>query len=73
MAYLSDMISRNPMDKVARPKPRKDEIQPQESKAYTIQEIHGILEALEKEPLKWRCFIHLLIDTGVRRGEALGI
>ena len=73
MAYLSDMIARNPMDKVERPKPRKDEIKPQTAQAYTAQEVRDILTALEGEPLKWRAFIHLLIDTGVRRGEALAV
>lgn len=73
MAYLSDMIARNPMDKVERPKPKKDEIKPQTAQAYTAQEIRDILAALEVEPLKWRAFIHLLIDTGVRRGEALAV
>ena len=73
MAYLSDMIARNPMDKVERPKPRKDEIKPQTAQAYTAQEVRDILTALEGEPLKWRAFIHLLVDTGVRRGEALAV
>ena len=73
MAYLADMIDRNPMDKVERPKPRKDEIKPQTAQAYTAQEVRDILTALEGEPLKWRAFIHLLIDTGVRRGEALAV
>lgn len=73
MAYLADMIDRNPMDKVERPRPRKDEIKPAEAEAYTPGEVRAILECLEGEPLKWRAFIHLLIDTGVRRGEALGI
>ena len=73
MAYLSDMIVRNPMDKVERPKPRKDEIKPQTAQAYTAQEVRDILTALEGEPLKWRAFIHLRMDTGVRRGEALAV
>ena len=73
MAYLADMIDRNPMDKVERPRPRKDELKPAEAEAYTSGEVRAILECLEWEPLKWRAFIHLLIDTGVRRGEALGI
>ena len=73
MAYLSDMIARTPMDKVERPRPRKDELKPAEAEAYTSGEVRAILECLEGEPLKWRAFIHLLIDTGVRRGEALGI
>lgn len=73
MAYLSDMIDRNPMDKVERPKPRKDETKPQEAEAYTVQEVRYILKALSGEPLKWRALVRLLIDTGIRRGEALAI
>lgn len=73
MAYLADMIDRNPMDKVERPRPRKDELKPAEAEAYTSGEVRAILECLEGEPLKWRAFIHLLIDTGVRRGEALAV
>ena len=73
MAYLSDMIDRNPMDKVPRPKPRKDETKPQAPKAYTPEEVRAILKALEGEPIKWQALISLLIDTGARRGEALGL
>ena len=62
------------MDKVDRPKPRKDE-QPkeEEEKAYTAPELHRILQCLKGEPLKWRCYVSLVADTGVRRGEACGI
>ena len=74
MAYRSDTIPLNPMDKVDRPKPRKDE-QPkeEEKKAYTAPELHRILQCLKAEPLKWRCYVSLVADTGVRRGEACGI
>ena len=61
------------MDKVARPKPRKGEAKPKEPEAYTAQEVGEILASLENEPLKWQTFIRLLIDTGVRRGEACGL
>lgn len=73
MAYLSDTIDRNPMDKVPRPRPRKDEIKPQVPEAYTPGEVRAILEALAGEPVKWQALIRLLIDTGARRGEALGL
>ena len=74
MAYRSDVIPLNPMDKVERPKPRKDE-QPkaEEEKAYTAPVLHRILQCLKGEPLKWRCYVSLVADTGVRRGEACGI
>ena len=73
MAYLGDMIDRNPMDKVERPKPRKDEAKPAEASAYNAQEVQQIMTCLEREPLKWRAMIHLLIDTGIRRGECCAL
>ena len=73
MAYLSDMIQRNPMDKVARPLPRKDEIREAEAQALTVEDLRAVLDALESEPLKWRALVYLLIDTGMRRGECCGL
>lgn len=73
MAYLADTIPRNPMDKVARPVPRKDEIRETGAQALTVEELQAVLAALEAEPLKWRALVHLLIDTGVRRGECCGL
>lgn len=72
-AYMSDMIERTPMDKVKRPKPRKDELKNKNVQAYTACELNHILECLEAEPLKWKAYIQLLIDTGIRRGEACGL
>lgn len=74
MAYLADLIDRNPMDKVERPKPRKDELKkPAEAESYTAGELKYILDCLEHEPLKWQAYMALLIDTGLRRGEACGL
>lgn len=73
MAYLGDTIDRNPMDKVERPKPRKDEVKPTEPEAYTAAEVQQIMTSLEAEPLKWRALVHLLIDTGIRRGECCAL
>ena len=73
MAYMDETIDRNPMDKVQRPKPTKAEGKDNGIQAYTGDELKHILECLENEPLKWRLFIQLLIDTGCRRGEALGL
>ena len=73
MAYRDDTITRNPMDKVDRPKPRKDEKNAQEVEAFTADELRYILTCLEREPLKWKAMIRLMIDTGVRRGEACGL
>lgn len=73
MAYMTDVIDRNPMDKVERPKPRKGEGKTQEAEAYTALEIRHIWDSLEQEPLKWRALVRLLIDTGIRRGECCGL
>lgn len=73
MAYLSDVIPKNPMDKVERPKQRKDEVRPAEPEAYTIEEVQHIFACLEKEPPKWQALIRLLVDTGIRRGECCGL
>lgn len=73
MAYLGEVISRNPMDKVERPKPRKNEIKAPGTEAFTAEELRYILQCLDKEPLKWRALVWLLIDTGIRRGECCGL
>ena len=36
-------------------------------------EAKEFLLALEDEPLYWRCFMNVLITTGLRRGEAVGL
>lgn len=73
MAYMNDVIDRNPMDKVERPRPRKDEIRNVDVEAYTTSEMIHILACLENEPLKWQALVRLLIDTGIRRGECCGL
>lgn len=73
MAYMTDLIDRNPMDKVERPKARKDEVKKRGAEAYTASELQKILQSLEREPLKWRVLVRLLIDTGIRRGECCGL
>ncbi len=73
MAYMGDMIDRNPMDKVERPRPRKDEVKPTGPEAFTAAEVSQIMAAADQEPLKWRAMVHLLIDTGIRRGECCAL
>lgn len=72
MAYNDETIDRNPIDKVERPRQRKDE-QKRNVEAFTADELTKINEYLEKEPLKWRAMIRLIEDTGIRRGEACGL
>ena len=73
MAYMSDVVTVNPMDKVERPRPRKGELKEKDVEAYTTEEVQRIFAALESEPLKWRVLLRLLIDTGIRRGECYGL
>lgn len=74
MAFMDDSIPVNPMLKVKRPAPRKDEAPKEESdKAYTAKELAQILSCAAQEPLKWQTYIYLAADTGARRGELCGL
>lgn len=74
MAFLDDSIPMNPMLKVKRPAARKDEKPtPESEKSLTVEQLRYVLQCLENEPLKWRAFIYLLADTGIRRGECCAL
>ena len=73
MAFFSDLIKSNPMDKVPHPKRRKSETRRSEIEAYTADELIYILNCLSQEPLKWRALVTLLAVTGIRRGECCGL
>lgn len=40
---------------------------------FQPETVSAILEALESEPLKWRLITHLMLVTGCRRGEVMGL
>lgn len=40
---------------------------------FQPEDIANILKALETEPLKWQLITHLMIVTGCRRGEIMGL
>ena len=40
---------------------------------FQPEEIAAILKALDTEPLKWKLITHLMIVTGCRRGEIMGL
>ena len=73
MAYMSDLIEKNPLDKVQRPRQNKTELIDDEIKAFTEDELNYILLCLENEPIKWRAYVSLMMDTGCRRGELCGL
>ena len=72
-AMMDDTIKLNPMDKVSRPKQSKDDEVNESALFYTPDEVRYIISCLENEPLKWRVYVLLLVDTGCRRGEISGI
>ena len=73
MAKKHKDIKENPMLDVDRPSARKDDDKMNEVEAFTAEELKYILSCLEREPLKWQTMIRLMIDTGIRRGEACGL
>ena len=67
-AVKERLIIFNPATAAVPPKPehkKPDYYQPE-----TVKEI---LDALDNAPLKWRAATYLLIDTGCRRGEVMGL
>jgi integrase len=73
MAAKTGVIPCNPMEKVDKPTPRKDELIEEGVKACTEAEISQLLEITKKEPLKWQVVIRLLVDTGMRCGECMAL
>ena len=63
-----EMMSDNPCSKVTIPKGEQKEKQ-----IYTTQEVDKFLTLLNGEPLKYKTFFYLLIYSGFRRGEMLGL
>ena len=48
-------------------------IEKKEVNYFQVEQIEAIRNALENEPPKWKMLIHLLLITGARRGEILGL
>lgn len=62
------LIPYNPADKAQPPKVTRTKAD------YFQQEtVTAILQAAETEPLKWKTLLHLMLVTGGRRGEVLGL
>ena len=67
-AVKEGLIPFNPADRVEHPKREKSE-----PVYYQPEEVTAILNALGEEPEQWRMLILLLLVSGCRRGEALGL
>lgn len=48
-------------------------LQRKEAETFQPEEIEKIRDCLESEPLKWKTLTHLLMITGARRGEVVGL
>lgn len=62
------LIPYNPAHRASPPKQERPE-----TDSFQPEELARILECLEREPIKWRTITHLLIITGCRRGEIMGL
>lgn len=71
-ARRKNLIEINPVSIADIPRQGKEEAH-REPSAYTAAELVHIFSCLENEPLKWRLYVHLLADTGCRRGEACAL
>lgn len=48
-------------------------VQQREVNYFQPEQIAAIRDALELEPIKWKVLVHMLLITGARRGEILGL
>lgn len=48
-------------------------VEQKEVNYFQPDQLDAIREALEHEPLKWKALVHMLLITGARRGEVLGL
>ena len=67
-AVREQLVPDNAAKRASPPKLPKHEME-----AFELEEIRDILAALEEEPLKWQVCTQLLIATGARRGEIMGL
>lgn len=62
------LIQYNPARRASPPKLERAEVE-----SFQPAELAQIIECLDSEPIKWRMPVHLLIVTGCRRGEIMGL
>ncbi len=67
-ALKMDMISDNPCRKVTIPKGER-----KEKNIYNLEELQQLMELLETAPLKYKLFFTMVLYTGYRRSEMLGL
>lgn len=62
------LVPYNAADKATPPQKEKSEVG-----TFQTSELIAIRDAAAKEPIKWQMIIHLLMITGCRRGEIVGL
>lgn len=67
-AEMEMLIQFNPARKVLPPS-----APPHEPNYLQPEQVEEVLKALEEEPIRWRTMVNLLIVSGIRRGEILGL
>lgn len=67
-AVKEGLIPFNPATRAEAPKKAR-----KEPNYLQASDIPRIFEALDKEPLKWQVLVHMMLITGARRGEVLGL
>ena len=67
-AIKQEIITKNPMDKVDCPKAQKKKVD-----AFTEEQARSFFGYLDECPMDFRCMLNLLITTGMRRGELMGL
>lgn len=67
-ALKEGLVAVNVADRATPPKMEQKDVN-----YFQPEQVTAIREALEQEPVKWRTLVHLLLITGARRGEILGL
>ena len=68
MAEKELLVPYNPAAKATPPKVSK-----KEADYFQPEEVAEIVKALQDVPIKWKAMSYILIDTGCRRGELMGL
>lgn len=67
-ATKEGLVPFNAAGKATLPKMQKKEVN-----YFQPEQLSAIRDALEQEPIKWKTLVHMLLITGARRGEVLGL
>ena len=67
-AVKEGLVAFNVADRATPPKVIQKEVN-----YFQPGQVAAIREALEQKPIKWKTLVHLLLITGARRGEILGL